>query len=272
MHSPEQLAASSIPRHLIDDAGEMRFSLHLGKGNMGAAIVDVAEGKLQWFHYERFQADSDWSDMVQNLRFRNWKEATFRKISISFDCEACTLVPTGFYEASRADELLSVLYRNQASGEARTTDVSLFAAKLLFRIPQELLELASWFQHARVYPSMHPLLARHFEGTGKQAVLQHSGNYMLLRITEGKKLLFCNFFTVHHDEDVLYFLANTCMNLAIEMGGLQLFTEGIEAQSALMLQLSQYCKPILSSPVINLQDKTDNTSIVNLTLQNFLCE
>jgi hypothetical protein len=62
------------------------------------------------------------------------------------------------------------------------------------------------------------------------------------------------------------------MNLAIDMGGLQLFTEGIEPQSALMLQLSNYCNPVLSNPVINLQGKTENTSIVNLTLQNFLCE
>lgn len=272
MLSPEQLAATSIPRQILDDAGEMRLSIHIGKGLIGAAIARVSESSLLWFHQERLQGENDWSDMVQAIRFRNWKESNFRKISISFDCEACTLVPSGFYEPGRADELLSVLYRNQPSGESRTTDISLFSAKLLFRIPGELIELASWFQHARIYPTMHPLLLRNFDGTGKQAVLQYSADYMLLRITEGKKLVFCNFFHVHHDEDVLYFLANACMNLNIDMGSLQLYTEGIPSVSSLMAQLEKYCHPIHTQPVMLVPDSAIDTSLVNLTLQNFLCE
>jgi Protein of unknown function (DUF3822) len=272
MHTPEQLSAASIPRQILDEAGEMRLSLHVGKGQIGAAVADMSEGNVKWHHFERFSGDSDWSDMIQVMRFRNWKESVFRKISISFDCEACTLVPSGFYEPSRADELLSVLYRNQASGETRTTDISLFSAKLLFRIPEELLELASWFQHARIYPSMHPLLLRNFDGSSKQAVLQYSSDYMLLRITEGKKLIFCNFFSVHHDEDILYFLANACMNLNIDMRNLQLFTEGIPAESSLMTQLSKYCQPLPSIPLMKLPDSVSESSMENLTLQNFLCE
>jgi len=273
MLTPEQLVASSIPHALLDDASDLHFAIRIGKRHIGAAVCDISENKVKWLFSETLGNSDDWSDALQFIKHKNWKEATYRKISISFDSDACTLIPTGFYESSRADELLSVLYRNHPSGETRTTDVSLFGAKLLFRIPDEIMEIASWFHHASIFPSMHAFLGRHFETPqhGPVIALQYDGDYMILRISEGKKLIFCNFFKIQHDEDVLYYLTNACMNLNISMSGGVLYTEGIDSNGRLMELLEKYSYPRISEPIFNHLPETVSPGNHNLTLQNFIC-
>jgi hypothetical protein len=235
-----------------------------------AATFDLDSNQINWYWHQESQNQEDNEFWIQQIRFKNWKDQVFRKVSVIFQSDACTVIPSGFYQAERSDEILSVLFRQHPPSETRGLELPAFGAKLIYRIPQAVHAVTDLFPQAVIFPSMFPFLMRPTAHLAGNVIdLDIAAGYMMIRITRGNKLIFSNFFRYHNDEDILYYLSNTCMNLDIRLSESVIqISGGVENDSTRDL-LGGYCH--IQEAVIPVRTDTEVSGAFINPAQIFLC-
>lgn len=215
--NPEIAAQAMIPKDLLGQASSLHFSLHLASDSSEAALSEAAGGELHWAH-RLPREESSSGALTSSLADRNWNEKIFRRCTVSYDAELFTLVPSGFFSAEKASELLSF-----SSGKScrRVNHMALpeWDAVMIWEEPMDMATIPDVFPNARLMPSAY-LVMKHcstvIDRNTNTIALLRSGSLVNLFVFKQGMPVLVNAHQIHDDEDILYYASNAAMTLGID--------------------------------------------------------
>lgn len=217
--SLEIAAHALIPKELLAEASSMHFALHLSTSYVEASLAEAAGGELHWarsFHPE--STNQSVAELMAFLKERNWSDRVFRRCTISYDVMRFSLVPLAFFSPEKARQMLE-FNCGEVENEISSIELREFDAVLIHEIPSWTPALQSSFPNARLLPSAF-LFLKHAgmiaEREGHSIMIYRDSTMMMLAAFNSRKLLICNAYPIHNDEDILYYASNAAMRLNID--------------------------------------------------------
>jgi hypothetical protein len=237
---PELLARALMPREWMQRAEQLHLSLHLQPHQVSVALW---ESRCVWRESFTLPASSsdDCAEAVRFVKERNWTEKIFRRVTISFDTPYCTLVPQSFEIPGKQAELL---WFNMPRPDemVATCPLDELGATAVYATDSSLKPLIVIWPHARVFPSLMPLIRQALlpkeASTGIHVYLTE-GRLWLVVVVNGK-LALANHFSAQGSEDVLYHIANACMQHTLGLTTVAVWLYG-DLSDELLPMLERYC-------------------------------
>lgn len=239
---PETLARALMPKDLLSRSTMLHLALHLNQVELEVAVFDKDHELPVWQqHFELGTATLPWQNAFSFLEDRNWKEGVFRKVTISFDTDAFTLVPHAFMISGKEHDLLEFNLQRSVI-QAETISLDSLGASLLYDFPVALSVLTEWWPNARFYPTVALMLLQgtSLRNTGKMMYAHATSASILLSVFDGAEMKLANVYPRSSNDDVLYHIANACIRLGIDLASVSVRIEGSEAGEDLHALMSTY--------------------------------
>lgn len=239
---PETMARALMPKELLSRANALHLAVHLSASELEVAVFDKDQEAALW--HQRFELGAGtlpWQNALSFLEDRNWKDAVFRKVTISFDTDAFTLVPQAFMISGKEHDLLEFnLQRTVIQAESIALDS--LGANILYDFPVTLSVLTEWWPNARFYPTVALMLQQGAKQrqTQKTVYAHVTATSILLSVFDGHDMKLANVYPRSSNDDVLYHLANACIRLGLDLATVSVRIEGSEATDDLLQLVSTY--------------------------------
>lgn len=147
-----------------------------------------------------------------------------------------TLIPSGLFQPSKANEILGLSFREWKGGVA-TADLPELNAKLMYADlgnADQMAEVVSFFRSKfpgiKCYSNTHLLvgaiMSRNKFERPYQAYIDISSSFFELYVAGKKNFQLYNLFEIETDEDVLYHVTNTTQQLGMNIEELTVYLSG----------------------------------------------
>jgi len=214
--NPELAARMKMPKELLDEASGLHLAMHLGEQSVEAALFDAATFQCRWHVFSEI---TDALDPAQYVYQRNWNEQVFRKCSLSFDCDRYALIPHTYFDANHCEEYIRLQHGSSAS-HVGNLELSEIDAVLCFELPAWQSYISTMIPNARLFPAAALLLryARmHSPREGSAFYAWVTRQSLTLACMKDKLPSIISTNGITNEEDVLYHLSNTAMQLHVDL-------------------------------------------------------
>lgn len=241
---PEIAAQAILPKDIGVKSMSLHLAIHLHPEMVQVMVFDYESNQVLWI--KRFDLedtfDRSLNRAVEFVSLRNWGDFVFRKTSISFDTPDFTLVPTGFLEDGKQEDLLRFSVGREPDN-VEVFELPEISASVLYDLPLSVQRLAERFPNARFYPSVGFFLKDTVKEKNDFHVLVQDG-YMLVVVFHDGEIKLTNHFGVQNEDDVLYHISNTAMRLDIHLASSKVKLYGTSANSNLQSLLEDYIEKV----------------------------
>lgn len=215
----------------LENTFENILSIQVNLNGFSFSILNPKTGEVIAFKAVPLKISSD---SLLARRFKEWFESedvlqkTFQKIRVIIFSEKFTLVPKSNYSANLKDELAYALFKGGNQLKFAENLVNDIDAKLLFTIPEDLLE--TFTDTLGDCQIVHPVkLLMNCFNKGKienEIVLLFNNHDLTIAVRSGGKLTLVNSFKINHANDVVYFVLTALKQLQIQSQTTHLFYGG----------------------------------------------
>jgi Protein of unknown function (DUF3822) len=228
-----------IAHELISAGIRHHVCMHIGAYQLQLAVIEIESGIQKYSFNKTYseQIHASFDGPIKELN-ENWPNAVFQNCTVEVDPTEFTLIPEHLFEAEQE----RAYFGFEIGGDQVVLHRSQSPLTLVFAIPSKLLLLKSIIIGAEIIPTPQLLLSPHTtemkqRPTGR--VFVRSGKH-LIQIEQEGKLVMLSYFPGTALADVLYFLANACIQHHINLSELTVEFHGVIWNSNELNQLKEY--------------------------------
>ncbi|NTW34261.1 MAG: DUF3822 family protein, partial [Bacteroidetes bacterium] len=198
--------------------------------------------KEQWNFNQIMQALDENQEKIKILK------QNFQKVIVIIDSPFFTLIPDELYSPDNAKDYLAFNHTFKHNEKALTDNISNVASKNIYWLPFDLdVFISKYFTNYEYRHISTILLNSVFSETKMQdkVLVNISGNNMLITVTVGKELKYCNTFVFHSAEDSIFYLLNVFTQLKLNPDSFPVLLTGeFDENSAVYNLIYKYIRNI----------------------------
>lgn len=221
----------------LENTFEDILSIQVSLNGFSFSVLRPSDGKIVAIKSMPLKISSN---KLIARRFKEWfknetiLQKTFQKVRIIIFSEKFTFVPKSLFSSDIKDEISHILFKEANQLQFAENIVESTNSKLLFALPEGLMETIN--DTIGDCSIIHPvkLLANYIapERPNKQLLLLFNNNNLYLVLKDEHKILLANNFTVKHINDVVYFVLTALKQMGIQSKTIDLYFAGKSAYSA----------------------------------------
>lgn len=187
-------------------------------------------------------------DFVEN---HPWLNLFFKQVSILFESQKSTLIPTPLYDEREQDNYTKLNFTLSEDQIIKTDKLVNVDAYKLYVVPKQIIDLLNNLFHGHNLSSHASVLIESLLvinknlPASKRCYVNARNSYIDIIITEGRKLLYYNAFNYKTKEDFIYYLIFVLEQLKLNPEEIELILSGyIDKNSKLFEMVYKYVRNI----------------------------
>ncbi len=241
------------------------LSIQVSLNGFSFCIRDEDDSKLLVFKNIAAKVSSE---PLLTRRLKEWfdeeemLQLSFREKKVLFSGSKFSLLPNQLESEQVKADILKLIHKSNPESEQAENWIEPIQAKLIFLLPQHLLELLrDHFGDFKLSHVLKPVLRQLFQLPSENAVmLFFDDKEMFMSVKKEGQLVLSNVFRVNHPNDAIYYILsagkqfklNTSQSVVL-LAGKATFTERVEAQ--LVKHFSQVFNPETTKHTGDLEQK-----------------
>lgn len=234
-----------IPTAVVENSARLHAAVHLESFFVSISFMQPEDGSIVFTHNKSFASDESipFAEPVLWLE-KNWPGAVFKRTTLSVEPLAFNLIPQSIFQEEHLAHYLPQISFNEFLSfrfNVQQDVVLVFATHSSvtdleqFMVGVEIIALPSLLLPAqRAHASL--IQSKGFIWVGKEK------HYLCLE--KNNALVLLNEYAGNTAEDILYFLANGCIQYGIDLAYLPLFVQGTHFDSEFVNVFESYVRQV----------------------------
>lgn len=227
----------------ISRASNSHLAIHLGEKSIYCSVYDLDKDEIIWINtFPISESDTDFVQVEKIFATEKIFERPFRKCTLSNIPGEFSIVPEGFFDESKKEQLLGTVNRNT---KILHQLVKSAGAAVIFGFPEMAEKKATpFFPTLRImsFAALMTEFAISQALTGDEIFIYSGNHRIFLVVTRNKQFMLCNQYETRRADDVLYHLANTAIQLGIDLASVKIHLSGeSDSLQDLDTMINTYC-------------------------------
>jgi hypothetical protein len=234
-----------LPTSLIEQSARYILSMHVDAYYFTLAVLNPQNGEVVYSFEREFKSNEGipYEEAIAYL-VQHLPNAVFNQAQLSIEPMAFNLVPDILFDESAIASYLPQVSESEfirfKTNRVQNMMVVFAVSSSVDRLIQSVAGLTVLATPTLLLPKQKNTVSLHKEN----AVIFATKEKHYLLIQRQQEVLLLNAYTGNQAEDLLYFLANGCMQFGIDLSQLSIHLEGLHFESAYEETLLKYVRGV----------------------------
>jgi len=247
-----------IPTAVVENSARLHASLHLESFFVSIAFAQPEDGTVIFTHNQSFPTGESipFAEVIAWIQ-KHWPSAVFKKTILSVEPLAFNLIPKAMFEESALEDYLPQISSSEflAYRFNELQDVV-----IVFATHSSVVNLEKFIAGVEILALPTLLLPgqrAHASMVQSKATLWVGKEKHYLCLEKNNALVLLNEYAGNTAEDILYFLANGCIQYGIDLAALPVFVQGTHFDSNYIEVFESYVRNVQFSENMKVNSLND---------------
>lgn len=255
-----------IPSSVIENSARLHASIHVESFFVSIAFTQPEDGVVIFTHNQTFPEGESipFAESVQWIQ-KNWPSAVFKKTVLSVDPLAFNLIPKSIFEEQELEHYLPQISANEFLTYRFNLQQDVVVVFATHSSVSQLDRLIPGLEIIALPSLLLPGQRAHASLVQSKATLWIGKEKHFLCLEKNNALVLMNEYKGNSPEDILYFLANACIQYGIDLSSLPVFVKGTHFELDYITILESYVRQV------NFSESLKANSLNDLWKLHLLC-
>jgi hypothetical protein len=234
-----------IPTAVVENSARLHASLHLESFFVSIAFAQPEDGVVIFTHNQSFPIGESipFAESVSWLQ-KHWPSAVFKKTILSVEPLAFNLIPKAMFQENEVANYLPQITQNEFLAYRFNTQQDVVVVFATHSSVVNLERIIAGVEILALPTLLLPGQRAHASLVQSKATLWVGKEKHYLCLEKNNALVLLNEYAGNTAEDILYFLANGCIQYGIDLAALPVFVQGTHFDSNYVEVFESYVRNV----------------------------